>query len=95
MPAPSGWFRPTRDTFRDVLRGPSRELESFACSGWVFNTLGLYIESRHSFMYANFGDAVTSRPLSKARGSHWLVLPATSASNCGRRWMVSNAKPAT
>jgi hypothetical protein len=45
----------------------------------VFNTLDLYLESRHGFSYANFGDAAISRQLSQARGSDWLVLPATSA----------------
>ncbi len=43
----------------------------------MFNTLDLYFEIRHGFMYANFGDA--SRKLSQARGSDWLVLPAASA----------------
>jgi hypothetical protein len=56
-----------------------RELETFAWSGWVFNTLDLYLESRHGFMYANFGDVPLSRQLSQARGSDWLVLPAASA----------------
>jgi hypothetical protein len=78
-PAPAGWFRPGRDTFRDVLRSSSRELETFAWSGWVFNTLDLYLESRHGFMYGNFGDSTASRQLSEARGSDWLVLPAPSA----------------
>ncbi len=78
-PAPGGWFRPARDMFWDVLRASSRELETFAWSGWVFNTLDLYLESRHGLMYANFGDTAASRQLSQARGSHWLVLPATSA----------------
>ncbi len=45
----------------------------------MFNTLDLYLEIRHGFMYANFGDAPTSRQLSQARGSDWLVLPAASA----------------
>jgi len=65
--------------FWDVLRSSGRELETFAWSGWVFNTLDLYLEIRHGFMYANFGDAPTSRQLSQARGSDWLVLPAASA----------------
>jgi hypothetical protein len=78
-PAPGGWFRPARDTFWNVLRGSGRELETFAWSGWVFNTLDLYLESRHGFMYANFGDGATSRQLSQARSSDWLVLPAVSA----------------
>jgi hypothetical protein len=78
-PAPGGWFRPARDGFWDVLRSSSRELESFAWSGWMFNTLDLYLETRHSLMYANFGDIAMSGQLSKARGSDWLVLPATSA----------------
>jgi hypothetical protein len=78
-PAPAGWFRPARDAFRGVLRSSSRELETFAWSGWVFNTLDLYLESRHGFMYGNFGDAAASRQLSEARGSDWLVLPAPSA----------------
>ena len=78
-PAPRGWFRPARDTFWDVLSTASRELETFAWSGWVFNTLDLYFESRHGFMYGKFGDASASRQLSKARGSDWLVLPAASA----------------
>ena len=78
-PAPRGWFRPARDTFWDVLHSVARELETFGWSGWVFNTLDIYLESRHGFMYANFGDADASRQLSKARGSDWLVIPAASA----------------
>ena len=78
-PAPGGWLRPARDTFRGVLRVAARELETFGWSGWVFNTLDLYLESRHGFMYAKFGDDAASRQLSKARGSDWLVLPAASA----------------
>jgi hypothetical protein len=78
-PAPGGWFRPARDGFWDVLRGSGRELETFAWSGWVFNTLDLYLESRHGLIYADFGDAAVSEQLSKARGSDWLVLPSTSA----------------
>jgi len=45
----------------------------------VFNTLDLYLESRHGLIYADFGDAAVSEQLSKARGSDWLVLPSTSA----------------
>src|SRR5262245_9458509 len=78
-PAPRGWFRASRDSFWDVLRGSGRELEQFAWSGWVFNTLELYLEDRHGLSCANFGDAVTSGQLSRARGSDWLVLPAVSA----------------
>jgi len=78
-PAPGGWLRPARDTFWGVLHGAARELETFGWSGWVFNTLDLYLESRHGFMYAKFGDEDASRRLSKARGSDWLVLPAASA----------------
>jgi hypothetical protein len=78
-PVPGGWFRPARDGFWDVLRSSGRELETFAWSGWVFNTLDLYFEIRHGFIYANFGDAPTRRQLSQARGSDWLVLPAASA----------------
>ena len=77
-PVPGGWFRRARDTFWDVLRGSGRELETFACSGWAFNSLDLYLESRHGLIYANFGDAPRSRQLSQARGSDWLVLPAAS-----------------
>jgi hypothetical protein len=83
-PVPGGWFRPARDTFWDVLRGSGRELERFAWSGWVFNTLDLYLDSRLGFMYANFGDAHTSQQLSQARGSDWLVL-ARIAGSLGRR----------
>ena len=78
-PTSGGWFRPTRDTLPGVLRSAGRELATFAWSGWVFNTLDLYIESRHGFMFGKFGDAAASRQLSKARGSDWLVLPAASA----------------
>ncbi len=78
-PAPGGWFRPARDTFRDVLRGSDRELETFAWSGWVFNTPDLYLGSRHGVSYADFGDAATSGKLSEARGSDWLILPAAAA----------------
>ncbi len=78
-PTPRAWFRPARDKFWDVLRGSYRELGTFPWSGWAFNTLDLYLERRHGFMYANFGDAAASRLLSQARGSDWLALPATSA----------------
>jgi hypothetical protein len=78
-PAPGGWFRPTRDNFPGILRGSGRELETFAWSGWAFATFDLYLESRHGFMYVDFGDAGVSRQLSQARGSDWLVLPAESA----------------
>ena len=78
-PAPGGWFRPARDSFRDVLQSAGRDLEKFAWSGWVFNTLELYLESRHGFMYSKFGDDAASGQLSSARGSSWLVLPAASA----------------
>jgi hypothetical protein len=78
-PSPGGWFRSPRDTFPEVLRKACRELETFAWSGWLFNTLDLYLENRHGFMYSNFGDAAASRQLSKARGSDWLVIPASSA----------------
>jgi hypothetical protein len=37
----SGWFRPVRDMFWDTLGASSRELETFAWSGWVFNSLDL------------------------------------------------------
>jgi hypothetical protein len=78
LPA-SGWFRRPSDRFWDVLRGASRELESFAGSGWVFNPLDLYLESRHGLMLDDQGDAASSAALSSARGSHWLVLPETEA----------------
>jgi len=78
-PTRRGWCRSVRDTFPDVLRRAGRKLETFAWSGWVFNTLDLYLENRHGFMYASFGDAVTSQQLSKERGSDWLVLSASSA----------------
>ena len=78
-PIPGGRIRPARDIFREVLRGSGRELETFAWSGWAFNTLDLCLESRRGTMYANFGDAVPCRQLSKAPGSDWFVLPATSA----------------
>ena len=78
-PVPRRWLQPARDTFWEVLRGSSRELEPFtAGSGWAFNTLDLYLEDRH-FMYAAFGDGATSDLLSKARGSYWLVLPSAAA----------------
>ena len=70
-PVPGGWFRSPRDTFREVLRSSSRELEPFtAGSGWVFNTLDLYLEDRHDLGYSVFGDAAIGDPLSKARGSY-------------------------
>lgn len=59
-PTPGSWFRSPRDTFREVLRDASHELETFAWSEWVFNTLDLYLENRHGFMYSNFGDAAAS-----------------------------------
>ena len=79
MPAPGSWFRRASDSFWDVLRGSGRELERFAWSGWVFNTLDLYLESQHRLIYGNFGDTAISRQLSHARGSEWLVLPSASA----------------
>jgi len=78
-PAPAGWFRAPRDRFWDTLRGASRELETFAFSGWVFNTLDLYLENRHGFMLDHFGDTAETEQMTKARGSYWLVLPAASA----------------
>ena len=78
-PAPGGWFRPARDAFWSVLRGAGHELEKFLWSGWVFNTLEMYLESRHGFIYAKFGDAAVGEQLSKTRGSYWLVLPPASA----------------
>ena len=45
----------------------------------MFNTLDLYLESRHGLMYANFGETAVGEQLSKARGSDWLVLPSASA----------------
>jgi hypothetical protein len=80
-PVRRGWFRSPRDTFREILGNSSRELDPFtAGSGWVFNTLDLYLEDRHGFMYGAFGDAEISDPLSKARGSYWLALPPAAAS---------------
>ena len=79
-PAPRRWLKPARDTFWEVLRGSSKEFEPFiAGSGWVFNTLDLYLRDRHGLMYDQFGDAATSDLLSKARGSYWLVLPSAAA----------------
>jgi len=79
-PAPRRWLRPARDTFWEVLRGNSRELEPFtAGSGWVFNTLDLYLRDRHGLIYDKFGDEATSDLLSKARGSSWLAVPSASA----------------
>jgi hypothetical protein len=65
--------------FPEILRASGRELETFAWSGWAFNTLDLYLESRHGFMYVDFGDAAISRQLSKARGSDWLALTSASS----------------
>jgi len=79
-PDGGGWFRRKRDAFWDTLRGTGRELETFAWSGWVFNTLDLYLEHRYGFMFDNFGDADASAELSKARGPYWLVFRASSAS---------------
>jgi hypothetical protein len=79
-PVAAGWFRSSRDTFPQLLRNSGRKLEPFtAGSGWVFNTLDLYLEDRHGFMFGAFGDATTSDRLSKARGSYWLVLPPPDA----------------
>jgi hypothetical protein len=78
-PAAGGWFRRKQDSFWDTLRGTGRMLETFAWSGWVFNTLDLYLQHRYGFMSDNFGDDASAQ-LSKARGSYWLVLPASSAS---------------
>jgi hypothetical protein len=55
-------------------------LEPFtAASGWVFNTLDLYLEDRHGFMLDAFGDAAASDQLSRARRSSWLALPLEGA----------------
>src|ERR1700686_434898 len=79
-PVPRRWLRPARDTFWEILRGSSQALDPFtAGSGWVFNTLDLYLRDRHGLMYDNFGDEATSDLLSKARGSSWLVLPSATA----------------
>jgi hypothetical protein len=79
-PTVGGWFRRKQDAFWETLRGTGRGLETFAWSGWVFNTLDLYLDHRHGFMFDNFGDADASAQLSKPRGTYWLVLPASSAS---------------
>jgi hypothetical protein len=78
-PSSAPALRRPLDRFLDVLRQASRELESFAGSGWVFNTLNLYLESRHGLMLDDQGDAASSAALSNARGSHWLVLPEAEA----------------
>ena len=79
-PVSGGWFRSPRDTFWEILRGASRQLDPFtAGSGWVFNTLDLYLEDRHGLTYSAFGDATIGDPLSRARGSYWLALPPPAA----------------
>jgi len=80
-PTSRRWLGPARDTFWEVLRGSCRELERFtAGSGWVFNTLDLYLENRYGCMYGQFGDGATGDVLSQARGSYWLALPSAAAS---------------
>jgi hypothetical protein len=74
-PVKSGWFRRSTDKFWRVLHDIGRELEPFAGSGWAFNTLDLYLETRHGFMFDRFGDPDASDCLSRLRGSYWLVLP--------------------
>ena len=78
-PQPGGWFRTPRDNFREVVNSAGRALETFGWSGWVFNTLDLYFESRRGFMIQKFGDAAATELLAKARGSHWVVLPSAGA----------------
>jgi hypothetical protein len=78
-PVAAGWFRGKQDRFWAVLRGCSRELETFAWSGWVFNTLEMYLMERHGFSYVDFGDPDVSQQLTKARGASWLLLTAASA----------------
>jgi hypothetical protein len=79
-PSKIGWFRaaPT-DKFWRILRDAGRELEPFAWSGLIFNTLDLYLETRHGFMFDRFGDADASDCLTRLRGSYWLVLPQDRA----------------
>lgn len=79
-PVRAGWWRAPRDNFRQVLPATGGRLASFGWSGWAFNTLDLYLEARHGFMYGNFGDAAASAQLSEARGDYWLVLPSAGAS---------------
>jgi hypothetical protein len=45
-------------------------------------------------MYSNFGETAASRQLSKARGSDWLVIPASSAVELLTALDHINAKPA-
>jgi hypothetical protein len=78
-PRPRGWFRGAQDRFWEVLRGNSHALDAFGWSGWAFGTLDIYLKDRHGFMYGDFGDAAATAQLTKARGSYWLVLPATAA----------------
>jgi hypothetical protein len=79
-PISGGWFRPPRDTFWEILRASSRQLDPFtAGSGWVFNTLDLYLEDRHRLTYSAFGDATIGDLLSRARGSYWLAIPPSAA----------------
>ena len=90
-PASAGWFRSPRDTFWEILRATSRQLEPFtAGSGWVFNTLDLYLEDRHGLTYSAFGDATIGDPLSRARGSYWLALPSPAAA-----WLLAALQPMT
>jgi len=78
-PAPGRWLKPARDTFWEVLRGAGQELEPFtAGSGWVFNTVDLYLRDRR-LVFDRYGDEAASNLLSKARGSYWLVIPSTGA----------------
>ena len=76
VPTPGGWLRRARDAFPEALRASSRQLEPFTeASGWVFNTLDLYLSSRHHVRYETFGDPTVTTALSRARGSAWLSLP--------------------
>ena len=93
IPVSAGWFRSPRDTFPEVLRSASRELEPFtAASGWVFNTLDLYLENRHARSTAS----ATRRPVASFRergdriGSRFPPKPRHGSSRCssGSTWTL-------
>jgi hypothetical protein len=49
-------------TSTSVHRFSTANLEIFAWSGWVFNTLDFYLENRHGIMYSNFDNAAAECP---------------------------------
>lgn len=74
------FLRRTEDRFYDVLDVVGRELPDFDVgSGWIFNTLDLYLQEAHQLGYGSYAEPRLSGQMETARGSCWLAYPAEHA----------------